>query len=1380
MTKVLDQNAGLEEKRARLLAAVLKKKHIERPQATPIPRRAVHSPCVLSFAQQRLWFLEQMEPGNAVYNVPFALRISGELDGEALRRSMRRIVERHEVLRTVFVSNQEQEPEQRVLSVEDAGVVVEVTELGELAPEQREAEAQRLAGVEAGEGFNLSTGPLVRVKLLRMGKQEHVLLVTMHHIVSDGWSVGVLVREFMELYRAEREQRETTLEELAIQYGDYAAWQREWLGGGELEKQMAYWKEQLAGLEGLELPTDHARPAVMSHRGATVEMEWGEELTGRIRELCRREGVTLFMALLGGVQVLLGRYAGQREVAVGTPIANRMRQEIEPLIGFFVNTLVLRGEVRSEWSFREMLKRVREVTLASYAHQDVPFEHLVEELQPVRALSRNPLFQVMLIVQNAPQKSFSLPGWSVEGLSTEGGEMAKFDLTFAAEESAGKIKVGINYATELYEQATIERMARHFRAIVEQVADDAGERAGEIQLLDPSERKQLISEWNSVPPSLGLGKTVYELFEEQAERDPQAIALVYEDRRMSYGELNRRANQLAHHLMCLGVGPEARVALCMDRGPEMVVGILGVLKAGGAYVPLDPSHPPERLMYILQDANAQVLISAADHEIPSFTGPVLRLDGDWEQLASESAGNPKKQVVPENLAYVIYTSGSTGNPKGSLNTHHNLSWLLAMSAQRFNFGRQDVWTLFHSYAFDFSVWEMWGALAYGGRLVVVPFYISRSPREFYELLLRENVTVLNQTPSGFQQLLREGRWGKGESCLRYVIFGGELLEVKKLQSWFDCPANAAMQMVNMYGITETTVHVTFRELAPQDLNRGRSPIGLPLPGLQCYVLDEQLQPMPAGVPEELYVGGEGLSRGYLNRPDLTAIRFIPNPLSGRAGDRLYRTGDRARWLAGGELEYLRRLDQQVKIRGYRIELGEIEAALQEQRGVAQAVVVVQEDGSGDKRLVAYVVGEMKKEGSGQVELDGGELRQQLRGRLPEYMVPSTYAQIKELPLNANGKLDRKRLLTLALKPASRQFQEARDSLETRLQQIWAEVLDRENISVNDNFFDIGGHSMKAVLLSARISRAFQKEAPVKLIFDKPTIEEQASFLRGDAGLNSPGSLVPIQRAGSRQPIFCVHPFFGLAHCYQELSRLLGPDQPFYGLQCYGLETDQTPLSTIPEMAKFYLQAIRTVQPHGPFQLAGWSMGALIAYEIARQLAAEGEAVSFLGLFEGHVPQPALSSPAPSHNEWEKLVDEREAENFRYMARQVPTSEEEASDRLLQMGRYLAEFTQVSAEFSREQLTRLSRIIAINQLAVESYRPGPYPGNVSLFRVPGQADAERSYGWTEFVRGELKIFEVPGTHDGFMSAPSVNIIASHLKCLLHADNLPSEKMFDRYS
>jgi len=785
-------------------------------------------------------------------------------------------------------------------------------------------------------------------------------------------------------------------------------------------------------------------------------------------------------------------------------------------------------------------------------------------------------------------------------------------------------------------------------------------------------------------------------------------------------------------------------------------------------------------MYILQDADAQVLLSATKSKTPSFAGPVIILDQAWERLVSESAGNPEKQVAQENLAYVIYTSGSTGTPKGSLNTHHNLSWLAAMSGMQFNFSRQDVWTLFHSYAFDFSVWEMWGALAYGGRLVVVPFYISRSPREFYELLLCENVTVLNQTPSGFQQLVQEGRWCKSESSLRYVIFGGEMLEVRKLQAWFDDAANSAVQMVNMYGITETTVHVTFREIGVQDLNQGRSPIGLPLPGLQCYVLDEQLQVAPTGIPEELWVGGEGLSRGYLNRPDLTAIRFVPNPFSGRAGDRLYRTGDRARWLTVGELEYLGRLDQQVKIRGYRIELGEIEAALQELDGVAQAVVAVQEDGSGDERLVAYVVGDVKEEQSGQMELDVIDLRQQLRGHLPEYMVPSAYVQMEELPLNANGKLDRKQLPMPALKPAPWQFQVIRDSLETSLQQIWAEVLDKGNLSASDNFFDIGGHSMKAVVLATRISRAFQREIPVRLIFDKPTIEEQASFLRGGAILNSPDSLVPIQRTGSRQPIFCVHPFFGLAHCYQELSSLLGPDQPFYGLQCYGLEADQAPLSTIPEMAKFYLQDIRTVQPHGPYQLAGWSMGALIAYELAGQLTAEGETVSFLGLFEGHVPQPAAQPSAQSRDEWENLVDEREVENLRSMAKRVPTSEEEGSDPSLQLARYLAEFTDVPVGFSREQLTRLSRIIAINQLAVESYRPGSYPGNVSLFRVPGQADAERSYGWAEFVRGELKIFEVPGSHDGFMSAPSVNLIASHLQSILHGDSLPSEKCYDRYS
>jgi amino acid adenylation domain-containing protein len=751
------------------------------------------------------------------------------------------------------------------------------------------------------------------------------------------------------------------------------------------------------------------------------------------------------------------------------------------------------------------------------------------------------------------------------------------------------------------------------------------------------------------------------------------------------------------------------------------------------------------------------------------------VDTEWERIAQYSDVNLRNEVRGENLAYVIYTSGSTGKPKGVGITHGGLANYLQWANDSYRIGEtnQDSVSPVHStLGFDLTVTSIFPALLAGKCIsLLTP---GDEINTLAEGLQKDSAySLLKLTPSHLKLLSALLAGSEDVRGAKALIVGGENLNYQDLSLWLK--QSGGVRLINEYGPTETVVGCCVYEVSEAGVAEGAVPIGKPIANTQLYVLDEHMQIGPTGAVGELYIGGAGVARGYVNQAGLTAERFVPDPFASCGGERLYRTGDRARWRSDGNLEYLGRLDQQVKIRGYRIELGEIEAALQKQAGVREVAVVVQEDVPGEKHLVAYVVGGVKEDGSGQKELDGSELRRQLRGHLPEYMVPRVYVQMEELPLNANGKLDRQRLLKLALKPALHQFQESRDILEASLQQIWAEVLDRTNISVTDNFFDIGGHSLRAVLLSARISRAFQREIPVSLVFDKPTIEEQASFVRGDASLNTPGSLVPIQRAGNREPIFCVHPFFGMAHCYQELSRLLGPDQPFYGLQCYGLEADQAPLSTIPEMAKFYLHNIRTVQPHGPYQLAGWSMGALIAYEIAGQLAAEGQTVSFLGLFEGHVPQHTGQPFSPSGNEWEKLVDEREAENFRYMAKQMPTSEEEAPDPSLQMARYLAEFTDVPVGFTREQLTRLSRIIAINQLAVESYCPGPYLGNVSLFRVPEQADVERSYGWAEFVRGELKIFEVPGTHEGFMSAPSVNVIASHLQCVLPADSLPSEKV-----
>ncbi|HET7460272.1 MAG TPA: amino acid adenylation domain-containing protein, partial [Longimicrobium sp.] len=1073
MSEVLGRVDKLSPERRALLQKILRQQAAPAHEPDAILPREGGGPAPLSFAQERLWFIDRLEPGSAVYNIPVAWRLGGALDERALERSLGEIVRRHEALRTVF-TEADGSPVQVVAPF--GGFALPVEELSGLGEAEREAAVRRRAGEEARRAFDLSAGPLFRAALLRLGSEEHVLLLTMHHIVGDGWSTGVLFRELSALYAAYREGRESPLAELAVQYADYAVWQREQLAGEALDRQLAYWKERLAGApELLELPTDHPRPPVQTYRGASVPVELSVELLERLQSLALSEGATLYMVLLGAFQVLLSKYSGSDDIVVGSPIAGRTRREVEELIGFFVNTLVLRTDLGGDPSFRETLRRVREATLGAYAHQEVPFEKLVAELQPERSLSHAPLFQVMFTLQNAEGRGDALAGLEVRGIGAAM-EIAKFDLSLTLSTTAQGLRGALSYGTDLFERGTAERMLGHLARVLEQVAADADVRLSRLELLGEAERALVVEEWNRTEAEYPADRCIHELFEAQAARTPENVAVRFEAESLTYRELNERANRLAHHLVRRGVGPEVRVGICLERSLEMVVGILAVLKAGGAYVPLDPGYPAERLAFILADSATPVLLTRETLRgaLPAREGvEVVSLDGAAEEIAAESAENPRSGAGPDSLAYVIYTSGSTGAPKGALIEHRNVARLFTATEAWFGFGPGDVWTLFHSYAFDFSVWELWGALLYGGRLVVVPELVSRDPEAFHALVRREGVTVLSQTPSAFRQFIRVDGERGGELALRVVVFGGEALEPASLREWVERRGAGTPRLVNMYGITETTVHVTYRPLTEADVFGGSgSPIGVRIPDLHLYVCDSALRPLPVGVPGELYVGGGGVARGYLNRPELTAQRFVENPFG--AGT-LYRTGDRVRWLADGTLDYLGRLDEQVKIRGFRIELGEIEARLAEHPEVREAVVLAREDAPGEKRLVAYVVG----------DVEAGVLREHLRRELPEYMVPAAFVALERLPLTANGKLDRKAL------PAPEGDAYARGSyeaplgeVEAALAEIWAEMLGLERVGRWDHFFELGGHSLLAIKLIERMRRA-GLHTDVRALFTTP-------------------------------------------------------------------------------------------------------------------------------------------------------------------------------------------------------------------------------------------------------------------------------------------------------
>jgi amino acid adenylation domain-containing protein/non-ribosomal peptide synthase protein (TIGR01720 family) len=1077
--------AGLAE---RVEAALREGEGPEAPPVVPVPRDA---PLPLSFSQERLWFLDQLEPDSAAYNVPTGLRLGGRLDVPALEHALRALAQRHEVLRTTFTTVGGK-PVQVVH--DEVQIKLAVDDLCGLPADTRETVARREAEVEAQRPFDLAKGPLVRARLLRLAPEDHVLLLTMHHIVSDAWTRGILSHEIAALYTSFHTGKPHGLRALPVQYADYAAWQRGWLSGPVLEGLLGYWKRQLTGAPAaIELPTDRPRPPVQSGRGARRSLDLPLSLARSIAELARRENVTLFMATLAGFYVLLHRYTSQDDISIGTPAANRTRSETEGLLGFFVNTLVLRAQLSGDLTFRDLLARVREVCLAGYAHQEMPFERLVNELAPDRDLSRTPLFQVMFVYQNEPVEALTLPGLELRSFSAYSGT-AKFDLLLAMTQGPKALHLLAEYAADLFDGATIERMLGHVRVLFEGIVADPDKPLRDLPILPEAERHQLLAEWNVTTADYPAHLTVHGWFERQADRTPDAPAATFDGKTLTYRELEARSNQVAHHLKKRGVGPEVLVGLCVERSMDMLVGLLGILKAGGAYVPLDPEYPKDRLAFMVEDAKVPVVLTQSHvaSVLPDHGAARVLLDADWPEIAKEPESRPPSAATPENLAYVIYTSGSTGKPKGAMVEHYNVVRLFEATDTWYRFGASDVWTMFHSYAFDFSVWEIWGALFYGGRVVIVPYWVSRNPEAFHELCGREGVTVLNQTPSAFRQFVRVDEEATPEArsklALRYVIFGGEALDLGDLRPWWERRGDKHPKLVNMYGITETTVHVTYRPVGIPDLDRPwSSVIGRAIPDLQVHILDAARHPVPIGVPGEMYVGGAGVARGYLNRPDLTADRFLANPF--REGDaKLYKTGDLARYLASGDIEYLGRIDHQVKIRGFRIELGEIEAVLDTHPAVREAVVLARSDGPGEKRLVAYLV---CREGEAPTVTD---LRAFVKQKLPDMMVPAAFVLLDALPLTSNGKVDRRAL------PAPEEGERAATGAayaaptshaEEELCRIWAAVLRLEKVGIHDNFFELGGDSILSIQIVARARDAGLHLSP-KQIFQHQTVAELAA------------------------------------------------------------------------------------------------------------------------------------------------------------------------------------------------------------------------------------------------------------------------------------------------
>lgn len=1377
-SRITPPGTGLSAAQRALLERRLHGGSNSAPRSPLIPRRAHHGPVPPSFAQQRLWFLHQLEPQSPLYNMPMAVLLSGRLDVEALRRALNAIVARHEVLRTRFDAA-DGIPVQVVC--EEVAVKLRVVGLREWPDDAvREAEVQRLLNEEARRPFDLTRDLLLRAVLLRLDETEHVLLITMHHIASDGWSWGVLCQELAAFYESFTEGGRAPLAELPIQYADYAVWQRQWMRGPVLEKQLGYWKKQLAGMpDGIELPTDRPRPAAPTFQGRWESLDLPARLNEQLHELGRREGATLFMTLLAAFMTLLHRYTRQTDLLVGTPVAGRTHKETEGLIGFFVNTLVLRGNLAGDPAFREVLERVRETTIEAFTHQDLPFDKLVEELRPERRPGHQPVLQVMFVLQNTPAPGRQLAGLTMTPMELDTGT-AKFDLTLAVEEGAGSLTAAMEYNSDLFDGATVARMLGHWRTLLEGIVAHPDRRVSELPLLDEPERRRLLVEWNATATDYPREKTIPQLFEEQVEQTPDALALIFDEQRLTYRELNARANQLAHQLRALGAGPESLVGVCMERSVELVVGLLAILKAGGAYVSLDPTYPKERLALMLADAGPHVILTQTQLTacLPEQPARLVCL-GAEPQAASNTtpAPNPAGGATPESLAYVSFTSGSTGRPKGVCVPHRGVVRLVR-GTNYAHLAADEVFLQLAPVAFDASTLEIWGALLNGARLVMFP---PQAPTlgEIGEAIQRHGVTTLWLTAGLFQQMIEE----QCESLrdVRQLLAGGDVLSVphvrRALKSLPCC------RLINGYGPTENTTFTCCHEITDGSLARGSVPIGRPIANTQVYVLDEHLQPVPAGIPGELYTGGDGLARGYLNRPELTAERFVPHPFSNDSNARLYKTGDLVRWLPDGSLEFLGRIDQQVKIRGFRVELGEIEAVLGGHPGVRECVVIARQDTSGGKRLVAYVVGQQPAPAA-------GELRQFLHDRLPAYMLPAAFVFLESLPLSPNGKVDRSALAaTDAARPdLKKEFVPPRNPTELRLAKIWEDVLGVQPVGVADKFFELGGHSLLAVRLLARIEKGFEKKLPLAAVFQFPTIEELAKVISGGADAAAHTSLVEIQAQGDRAPLFLVHGVGGgMFWGYSNLAKHLGPDQPVYAFKSRGLDgLDE--FRTIEEMAAQYVADLRAFQPCGPYLLGGYCFGGNVACEMAHLLEGQGERVALLVLMNC---APANSSYTEVR--WTPAFCFKFLRNAGYWVNYVwrlkPAQRRslflwKARSLLKKLRRLARQVRQSDPGLDIEEVVDLSnqpansrKLWEAHVRALMAHRAKPYRGRVTLFRTGGHqfiCSYDPEFGWGEYAQGGVAVRIVPGEHESILEEPHVSAVAKELRACLQVAQRTTRK------
>ncbi len=1294
-----------------------------------------------SFAQQRLWFLCQFEPESPFYNLPYAIYLTGQLRLDILAQSFKEIIRRHEILRTTF----------RLIDGNPVQIItptfhlqLPVIDLRTLPDMSRDAKARQVAREEAQHSFDLARGPLLRITLLRLADQTHILLLTMHHIISDGWSTGIIRSELSQLYEAFSQGKASPLPDLPIQYADFAVWQRQTLQGKVLQEHLDYWKRHLEGIPPmLDLPTDYPRLAVQTFRGASSAFMVPETLAEGLKALSQQEGATLFMTLLAAFAILLARYSGQQDVVIGTPIANRTRNEIENLIGFFVNTLVLRTNLSENPTFRQLVSRTQKSTLAAYIHQDLPFEKLVEELAPKRDLSFNPIFQVMFVWQNISMPALKLTDLMLRSEFTES-KATKFDLTlFMMEDPQGLYGI-IEYNTDLFQASTISRMAEHFQVLLGGVVTNPELCVWDLPLLTPAERQELLGEWNATRVAYPDTICIHQLFERQAELVPDTVAVIYEDSALAYGELNQQANQLAHMLQSMGIGPDVLVGIYMERSLEMIVAILATLKAGGAYVPLDVFYPAERLVFMLEDARISVVLTQQRlcTRLPdSHVERAFCIDKDHENLSPEHCENLLSVAQVANLAYVIYTSGSTGRPKGVMNKHRSLVNLCFGLQEFFSNPEVEYTSLITSINFDISVNQIFPTLVFGKTLCIIPEEIKFNPEAFLEYVNYRHLHIIDCVPSYLDNVLSNQEERTFDNDIKYILIGGERLEKSLLQKIFRLLGPLPL-VVNIYGLTEIADINAFAKIAFEDIDK-RTTIGRPLNNTNIYILDSRYQLLPVGLVGELCIAGDGVSRGYFNNPGLTAEKFVPNPFGN--GEFMCKTGDLGRWLPDGTIEVLGRRDHQVKLRGYRIEVGEIESALTAHYAIQECVVLMREDTAGDKKLAAYVVLREKLAKTTSV------LRRFLQGRLPDYMVPSTFTVLEELPLTPNGKLDRKALPVPVAPHADEAevFTAPRSLTEEALKEIWAQVLGREQISIHDSFFEIGGHSLLITRIISRVRDVFQVELALRSLFEKPTIAELAEYI--DASRTqapSRSSLVKIQGGNAKQPFFLVHPAGGNVLCYVGLVHHLNQPYTFYGLQAPGIDGEQEPYTNLVSMAARYVESIYALQSEGPYMLGGWSFGGSVAFEIARQLQSRGQQVALLLLLDSWAPSP---DQQPIYTD--DLLDDFIKDLAASFSKEVPLIERDfqqlgLDEQLAQIFAWARRTGSLPASVDFPHFCRLFHIFKTNIQAWRNYKPQVYQGHVTLLRAsdgPASSIADPTLGWGMLVTGGIDIHQFNGDH-----------------------------------